>query len=34
MQLARAQGEDSLIADLDQQITLYQLRMPYRESAK
>ena len=34
MQLARIHGEDSLVRDLDQQIALYQLRMPYRESAK
>jgi protein O-mannosyl-transferase len=34
MQLARMHGEDSLTTDLDQQITLYQLGMPYRETAK
>jgi tetratricopeptide (TPR) repeat protein len=34
MQLARMHGEDSLPADLDQQIALYQLGMPYRETAK
>jgi tetratricopeptide (TPR) repeat protein len=34
IQLARMHGEDSLTADLDQQIALYQLGMPYRESAK
>jgi Flp pilus assembly protein TadD len=34
MQLARMHGEDSLTTDLDQQIALYQLGMPYRESAK
>jgi len=34
MQLARMHGEDSLTADLDQQIALYQLGMPYRETAK
>jgi protein O-mannosyl-transferase len=34
MQLARMHGEDSLAADLDQQIALYQLGMPYRETAK
>jgi protein O-mannosyl-transferase len=34
MQLARMHGEDSLTADLDQQIALYQLRMPYRDTAK
>jgi protein O-mannosyl-transferase len=34
MQLARMHGEDSLMRDLDQQIALYQLRMPYRETPK
>ena len=34
MQLARMHGEDSLTRDLDQQIRLYQLGMPYRETAK
>jgi Flp pilus assembly protein TadD len=34
MQLARMHGEDSLATNLDQQITLYQLGMPYRETAK
>ena len=34
MQLARMHGEDSLTADLDQQIRLYQLGMPYRETTK
>src|SRR5215475_11992005 len=34
MQLARMQSEDSLTTDLDQQIALYQLGMPYRETAK
>jgi protein O-mannosyl-transferase len=34
MQLARMHGEESLTADLDQQIALYQLSMPYRETAK
>jgi tetratricopeptide (TPR) repeat protein len=34
MELARMHGEDSLTADLDQQIALYQLGMPYREKAK
>jgi len=33
-QLARIHGENSLARDLDQQIALYQLGMPYRESAK
>jgi hypothetical protein len=34
MQLARMHGEDSLTTDLDQQIALYQLGMPYRETPK
>jgi protein O-mannosyl-transferase len=34
MQLARMHGEDSLMTDLDQQIALYQLGMPYRNTAK
>jgi Flp pilus assembly protein TadD len=34
MELARMHGEASLTADLDQQIALYQLGMPYREKAK
>jgi Flp pilus assembly protein TadD, contains TPR repeats len=34
IQLARMHGEDSLTTDIDQQIALYQLRMPYREAAK
>jgi len=34
MQLARMHREDSLTTDLDQQIALYQLGMPYRETAK
>jgi hypothetical protein len=34
MQLARMHGEDSLAADLDQQIALYQLEMPYRDTVK
>src|SRR6476660_3588179 len=34
MQLARMHGEDALMRDLDQQIALYQLGMPYRETAK
>jgi tetratricopeptide (TPR) repeat protein len=34
MQLTRMHGEDSLTTDLDQQIRLYQLGMPYRETAK
>ena len=34
MQLARMHGEDSLTTDLDEQIALYQLGMPYRDTAK
>jgi Flp pilus assembly protein TadD len=34
MQLARMHGEDTVITDLDQQIALYQLGMPYRETVK
>jgi tetratricopeptide (TPR) repeat protein len=34
IQLARMHGEDSLTTDLDQQIALYQLGMPYRQTAK
>jgi len=34
MQLARMHGEDSLTIDLDRQIALYQLGMPYRDTAK
>src|SRR5215469_14866559 len=34
MQLTRMHGEDSLTTDLDQQIKLYQLGMPYRETTK
>ena len=34
MELARMHGENSLATDLDQQIALYQLRMPYRHTAK
>jgi protein O-mannosyl-transferase len=34
MELARLHGENSLATELDQQIALYQLRMPYRETAK
>ncbi len=34
MQLTRINGEDSLTTDLDEQIRLYQLRMPYRETTK
>ena len=32
--LARMHGEDSLMTDLDQQIALYQLGMPYRDRVK
>jgi protein O-mannosyl-transferase len=34
MQLARLHGEDALAADLDQQIALYELGMPYRDTVK
>ena len=34
MQLARMQVEDALTTDLDQQIALYQLGIPYRQTAK
>ena len=34
MQLARMHGEDSLTTDLDHQIALYQVGIPYRETAK
>ena len=34
MQLARMHGEDALATDLDQQIELYQLGIPYREKPK
>jgi tetratricopeptide (TPR) repeat protein len=34
LQLARTHGDDSLASDLDQQIALYQLGMPYRVPAK
>jgi len=34
MQLARMHGEESLTTDLDQQIALYQLGMPYRQTVK
>jgi protein O-mannosyl-transferase len=34
MQLARMHGEDSLMTDLGQQIAVYQLGMPYRDTAK
>lgn len=34
MQLARMHGEDSLMTDLDQQIALYELGLPYRATAR
>jgi tetratricopeptide (TPR) repeat protein len=34
MQLARSQGDDSLAAELQQHIALYELGLPYREMAK
>jgi tetratricopeptide (TPR) repeat protein len=34
MELARMHGEDSLTTDLNQQIALYQLGVPYRETVK
>src|SRR6184192_110449 len=34
MQLARMHGEDALTMDLDQQIALYKLGMPYRDTPK
>src|SRR5215211_673880 len=34
MQLARMNGENALTTDLDQQIALYELGMPYRATAK
>jgi Flp pilus assembly protein TadD len=34
MQLARMHGEEAVMTDLDQQIALYQLGMPYRETVK
>jgi Flp pilus assembly protein TadD len=34
MQLARMHGEEAVMMDLDQQIALYQLGMPYRETVK
>jgi tetratricopeptide (TPR) repeat protein len=34
MQLGRSQGDDSLAAELQQQIALYELGLPYREMAK
>jgi tetratricopeptide (TPR) repeat protein len=34
MELARVNGEESLTTDLDQQIALYELGLPYRETPK
>ncbi|PYK12874.1 MAG: hypothetical protein DME65_03160 [Verrucomicrobia bacterium] len=34
MQLARSQGDESLAGELQQQIALYELGLPYRETAK
>jgi tetratricopeptide (TPR) repeat protein len=34
LQLARSQGDDSLATELQQQIALYELGLPYREMAK
>ncbi len=34
MQLARMHGESAMMTDLNQQIALYQLGMPYREAVK
>ena len=34
MQLGQSQGDDSLAAELQQQIALYELGLPYREMAK
>lgn len=34
MQLARMHGEDSLMTDLDQQIALYELGLPYRATSR
>lgn len=34
MQLGRSQGDDSLATELQQQIALYELGLPYRETAK
>ena len=34
MQLGRSQGDDSLVTELQQQIALYELGLPYREIAK
>ncbi|HEY2826161.1 MAG TPA: tetratricopeptide repeat protein [Pirellulales bacterium] len=34
MQLGRSQGDDSLVSELQQQIALYELGLPYRETPK
>jgi Flp pilus assembly protein TadD len=34
IQLGQSQGDDSLVSELQQQIALYELRLPYREMAK
>jgi tetratricopeptide (TPR) repeat protein len=34
MQTARSQGDDSLVSELQQEIALYELGLPYREMAK
>src|SRR5438045_4943642 len=34
MQLSRSQGDDSLVSELQQQIALYELGLPYREPPK
>jgi protein O-mannosyl-transferase len=34
MQLGRSQGDDSLVAELQQEIALYELALPYREAPK
>jgi hypothetical protein len=34
MQVARMQGDDSLAAELQQEIALYELGLPYRETPK
>jgi protein O-mannosyl-transferase len=34
MQLARSQGDDSLVTELQQEIALYELALPYREAPK
>jgi len=34
MQLLRSQGDDSLATEVQQEIALYELGLPYRETAK